>query len=80
MYLLFILLANAFLLPPILTRCLSRRLPSDITYTDHIHVALCLLTAPRDSIEQHDRLRFALSMGILNLALIAIRLIYTAVV
>lgn len=80
MYLLFILLANALLLPPILTRCISRRLPDNITYTDHIHVALCLLTSPRDSIEQHDRLRFALSIGILNLALIALRLIYTAVV
>jgi hypothetical protein len=80
MYLLILLLANATLLPTIFRRCVSRSLPRDLTYTEYLHCAACLITSPRDHLEQHDRLQFVLSMAALNLTLIAIRLIYTAVV
>jgi hypothetical protein len=79
-YLLIILAINALLLPPMFRRCTSRPLPSSLTYTDYLHCAACLVTAPRDHLEQHDRLQFVVSMLALNLGLIALRLLYTAVV
>jgi hypothetical protein len=79
-YLFIILITNALALPPIFKRCTSRRLPADLTYTEYLHCAACLVTAPRDHLEQHDRLQFVVSMLALNLVLIALRLLYTAVV
>ena len=80
MYRLILLLANAIALPSFFRRCVSRKLPRDLTYTEYLHCAACLITSPRDHVEQHERLQFVLSMAALNLTLIAIRLIYTAVV
>lgn len=79
-YLLLILAINAIALPPIFKHCTSRHLPTNLTYTDYLHCAACLVTAPRDHLEQHDRLQFVVSMLALNLVLIALRLLYTAVV
>lgn len=79
-YFLIILAINAVALPPIFRRCYSRHLPRDLTYTEYLHCAACLVTAPRDHLEHQDRLQFVVSMLALNLGLIAIRLLYTAVV
>jgi hypothetical protein len=80
MFLLFLVGINAAALPPVLHACVSRNLPKDLPYKECLNVAACLVTSPRDHVEQQDCLKFCASMLALNLVVVLARIIYLSVV